>query len=64
MSTLYGMGLPVLYAAGGSQSTLFLSSRNAFKIGPQGRNPTLTAPVDEPNSTACSSWDWKPRTGT
>jgi len=64
MSTLYGMGLPVLYASGGSQSTLFLSGSNASKMELQGRNPTLTAPVDEPNSTACSSWDWKPRTGT
>jgi len=39
MSTLYGMGLPVLYAAGGSQSTLFLSGLIAFKMVPQGGTP-------------------------
>ena len=58
------MGLPVLYATEGRQSTLFLSGLIAFKIAPQGRTPTLAALVDEPISTTWSSWDWKPRTGT
>jgi hypothetical protein len=42
------MGLPVLYAGEGSQSTLFLSGCIASKMVPAKAYPTLAAPVDEP----------------